>query len=101
MYSLRYGTVPIVRATGGLDDSVADAGPSNSEGTGFKFIPYLPVALRAAIERAVAAYKESASWKALQTRGMQEDFSWDRSAGEYVKLYERAIAGRRRARRST
>jgi starch synthase len=97
MYSLRYGTVPIVRATGGLDDTVRDAGPSNSEGNGFKFTPYTPTALRAAIERALAAYEDRRNWKSLQARGMREDFSWDRSAGEYVKLYERAIAGRHAA----
>jgi starch synthase len=97
MYSLRYGTVPIVRATGGLDDSVRDAGPSNSEGNGFKFTPYTPLALRAAIERALVAYEDRRNWKSLQARGMREDFSWDRSAGEYVKLYERAIAGRHAA----
>jgi starch synthase len=97
MYSLRYGTVPIVRATGGLEDSVIDAGPSNSDGNGFKFTVYSPTALRAAIERALLAYRSPKSWKDLQTRGMQEDFSWDRSADEYVKLYERALAGHRRA----
>jgi starch synthase len=95
MYSLRYGTVPVVRATGGLDDTVRDAGPSNSEGNGFKFTAYSPGALRAVLERALAAYQDRTNWKALQSRGMREDFSWDRSADEYVKLYERAIAGRR------
>ena len=95
MYSLRYGTVPVVRATGGLDDTVREAGPSNSEGNGFKFTAYSPGALRAVLERALAAYQDRTNWKALQSRGMREDFSWDRSADEYVKLYERAIAGRR------
>ncbi|MGH9145290.1 MAG: glycogen synthase GlgA [Vicinamibacterales bacterium] len=97
MYSLRYGTVPIVRATGGLDDTVRDAGPSNSEGNGFKFTPYTSPAFRAALERALAAYEDPRNWKSLQARGMREDFSWDRSADEYVKLYERAIAGRHAA----
>jgi starch synthase len=97
MYSLRYGTVPIVRATGGFEDTVIDAGPSNCEGNGFKFTVYSPAALRAVLDRALAAYRNPKSWKALQTRGMQEDFSWDRSADEYVKLYERAVAGHRQA----
>jgi starch synthase len=97
MYSLRYGTVPIVRATGGLEDTVQDAGRSFSEGNGFKFAAYSPGALREAVERALTAYGDRKNWKALQTRGMREDFSWDRSADQYVKLYERAIAGRRAA----
>jgi starch synthase len=97
MYSLRYGTVPIVRATGGLDDTVRDAGPTSSEGNGFKFYAYSSDALRAAVERALAAYPDRRNWKTLQARGMREDFSWDRSANEYVKLYERAIASRRAA----
>jgi starch synthase len=95
MYSLRYGTVPIVRATGGLEDTVRDVGPQNSEGNGFKFTPYSSAALRGAVERALTAYPDRRNWKLLQARGMREDFSWDRSADEYVKLYERAIASRR------
>jgi len=96
MYSLRYGTVPIVRATGGLDDTVIDYQPSGTEGTGFKFTDYSRDALRAALDRALAVYRKPRSWKALQARGMRQDFSWDRSAREYVKLYERLLAGRPR-----
>ena len=92
MYSLRYGTVPIVRATGGLDDTVIDYDSERANGTGFKFAEYSPEALRSAMSRALAAYGKPRSWKALQARGMRQNFSWDRSAREYVKLYERALA---------
>jgi starch synthase len=92
MYSLRYGTVPIVRATGGLDDTVVDYDSERANGSGFKFAEYSPEALRSAINRALAAYGKPRSWKALQARGMRQNFSWDRSAREYVKLYERALA---------
>jgi starch synthase len=85
MYSLRYGTVPIVRATGGLDDTVEDA--RASDGTGFKFRDYTPAALVNAVRRALEAYRNPALWRAIQQRGMQQDHSWDASAREYVKLY--------------
>jgi starch synthase len=87
MYSLRYGTVPIVRATGGLNDTVVDADDFPAEGTGFKFPDYTPGALLATIERALAAWRDAGRWQAIQRRGMQQDHSWDASAAEYVKLY--------------
>ncbi|HET7221106.1 MAG TPA: glycogen synthase GlgA [Vicinamibacterales bacterium] len=86
MYSLRYGTVPIVRATGGLDDTVEDVDMS-AAGTGFKFRDYAPAALVGAVRRALAAFRNPAVWAAIQRRGMQQDHSWDASAREYVKLY--------------
>jgi starch synthase len=87
LYSLRYGTVPVVRATGGLDDTVTDVDEAGSKGTGFKFRDYTPAALLSALSRALAAYKDPAAWQQLQKRGMREDHSWDASAAEYVKLY--------------
>jgi starch synthase len=96
MYSMRYGTVPVVRATGGLDDTVTDYNDAAGTGTGFKFRPYRPVALLRALDRARAAFANTSIWRKLQVAGMQEDFSWDRSAREYVKLYESA-RGRPRA----
>jgi starch synthase len=87
MYSLRYGTVPIVRATGGLDDTVTDADTSPEKGTGFKFVDYTPGALVAVIQRALAAFADKGSWQAIQQRGMKQDHSWDASARAYVKLY--------------
>ena len=136
MYSLRYGTVPVVRGVGGLADTVRDyapaqalrdrtsagrfvgassdyaparasrdrtsggrfvgrsarAAPRRSEGgTGFVFHDYTGDALRAALGRALALFRQPRRWKALQAAGMRQDNSWDRSAREYVKIYERAI----------
>jgi starch synthase len=87
MYSLRYGTIPIVRATGGLDDTVTDADAVPDAGTGFKFVDYTPGALAATVERAVAAFSDQTRWQAIQKRGMKRDHSWDASARAYVKLY--------------
>ncbi len=85
MYSLRYGTVPVVREVGGLADTVT---PRN----GFTFKEYTADALLGALGRALAAYRNRARWRALQLAGMREDHSWDRSAREYVKIYERALS---------
>jgi starch synthase len=87
MYSLRYGTVPIVRATGGLDDTVQDYDPSSGEGTGFKFRDYTPPALLGAVERALATFRRPEAWRRIQQAGMRLDHSWDASAREYVKVY--------------
>jgi len=89
MYSLRYGTVPIVRATGGLEDTVEDV-DATSGGTGFKFTPYTPAALIEAVRRALEAYRHRAVWKKIQQAGMRQDHSWDVSAREYVKVYRGA-----------
>lgn len=89
MYSLRYGTIPVVRAVGGLVDTVRPRNPRNGQGTGFLFSEYLPEALIAALRNAVAAYGDRKVWTRLQKNAMKADFSWDRSAAEYVKLYKR------------
>jgi len=81
IYSLRYGAVPIVRATGGLDDTV-------DETTGFKFREYTGQALLGAIREALAAWKNREAWQARMRRGMAQDFSWDASAAEYKRLYQ-------------
>jgi starch synthase len=88
MYSLRYGTVPIVRAVGGLADTVRDASPGVQRPNGFVFQDYKPEALLAAIQRALKMFGAPSKWRALQLTGMSEDHSWDRSAAEYVKMYE-------------
>ena len=80
LYSLRYGTVPIVRATGGLEDTV-------DEFTGFKFTEYTPEALLEAIRQALAAWSDRAGWLERMRRGMAKDFSWDAAAVEYQSLY--------------
>ena len=87
MYSLRYGTVPVVRAVGGLVDTVRPFNPKNGHGTGFLFADYHPAALMDVLNAALATYSNKKTWKRLQKNGMRADFSWDRSAGEYVKMY--------------
>jgi starch synthase len=93
MYSMRYGTVPLVRATGGLDDTVTDYNDATGSGTGFKFEDYTATTLLGCMERARAVFANPHIWKKLQVEGMRRDFSWDRSAREYVKLYESALKG--------
>jgi starch synthase len=95
MYSLRYGTVPIVRATGGLVDTVADFDPESGEGTGFSFVEYDARAMLHAIGRAVAAFGDGDAWSALVARGMRQDFGWAASAAKYIDLYGRAKEARR------
>jgi starch synthase len=85
--SLRYGTPPIVRATGGLDDTVEDVDPVNGQGTGFKFADYTPDALVAAVRRALDVYRNRGVWQQMQRNAMQRDYSWDVAAREYVKVY--------------
>jgi starch synthase len=89
MYSLKYGTVPIVRATGGLDDSIEPWNAATGKGTGFKFSGYSGSALLTAINEALTAFKDRQSWRTLMLNGMKKDFSWTVSAREYVKIYER------------
>jgi starch synthase len=86
MYSLRYGTIPIVRATGGLDDTVRDI--SADGGTGLKFVPYSASALASAIHRAMDLYGDPERLQAVRLRGMKEDFSWATAAEQYDELYQ-------------
>ena len=97
MYSLRYGTVPVVRATGGLHDTVKDYDPRTGAGTGFTFQEYTSAALLRALRRALDTYRKPAQWQRLQAEGMRQDHSWDASAREYVKIYERAVSASRPA----
>jgi starch synthase len=95
LYSLRYGTVPVVRRTGGLADSIVDATPRALEegvANGFVFEAYTPAALWEALRRALDAYRAPAVWRRVQQHGMRADFSWNRSAGRYLELYERALS---------
>ena len=94
MYSLRYGTVPVVRAVGGLADTVTNYVPGRKGATGFVFEPYTPAALLEALNRALALFEDHHKWRALQVTGMKRDHSWDRSAREYVKIYERGLRRR-------
>ena len=95
MYSMRYGTVPVVRATGGLDDTVRTFDPDTGAGTGFTFHEYRASAMLAALEATLALYARPARWRALQQAGMRQDFSWDASAATYVQEYRTVIGGRR------
>jgi starch synthase len=90
LYSLRYGTVPIVRATGGLDDSVESHSPPATIGTGFKFSDYTDQAMISCVRRARAAYDAPSTWRELQRNGMRKDFSWQRPARRYVDVYTAA-----------
>ena len=91
LYALRYGTVPIVRATGGLDDSVVDFDPQTSTGTGFKFTDYTAKALVATLKRALAVYRTRDLHRELRQRAMSVDFSWDASARRYADVYAEAM----------
>jgi starch synthase len=91
MYSLRYGTVPVVRAVGGLADSVEDYVPGRLQSTGFVFEPYTGAALLEALRRALDLFRDRPGWRALQKAGMRRDNSWDHSAEEYVTIYGTAI----------
>jgi len=82
MIAMRYGCIPLVRATGGLRDTVTDGG------TGFVFEESSAAAMAAAIRGALPAYADSARWRAMQQRGMAQDFSWDKSARQYLALYQ-------------
>jgi starch synthase len=89
IYSLKYGTVPIVRATGGLDDTIEPWDPITQQGTGFKFYQYTGEAFLAAIEQALRAFADPESWQVLMKNCMAQDFSWEVAAREYGKVYER------------
>jgi starch synthase len=90
IYSLKYGTVPVVRATGGLDDTIDHWDPRTSKGTGFKFTDYNGEALLLTIKESLRAFRDQNSWQQLMRNGMNKDFSWDTSAKEYIRVYERA-----------
>ncbi len=92
MIAMRYGSVPVVRSTGGLADTVRDFNPTTGEGNGFAFKPYQAMALYTALVRAVENYRHKGEWHKLMLRGMTADFSWDASARKYVELYRRALA---------
>jgi starch synthase len=94
IYSLKYGTVPIVRATGGLDDTIEPWDPRAGTGAGFKFSEYSGEALLATVKQALHAFRDQASWQQLMRNGMNKDFSWNASAKEYVRVYERARQSR-------
>jgi starch synthase len=87
MYSLRYGTVPIVRAVGGLDDTVENWNPVKETGNGFKFGPYRADKLLEKIYEARFAYEDKTAWRKIQRNGMSIDNSWENAAANYIRLY--------------
>lgn len=93
-YSLKYGTVPVVRGTGGLEDTVQEWNPDSRTGTGFKFHGYRPEDFLAAIRRALEVFPDKEAWQALMRNGMEQEYSWERSAREYVEAYERVARAR-------
>jgi starch synthase len=100
MYSMRFGTVPIVKRVGGLADSVVDVNPTTDferRASGFVFEPHTADALIDAVKRAISAFGDHALWARLMQNGMRQDFSWDRSAQSYVEVYEHALSNRRLA----
>jgi starch synthase len=96
MLALRYGSVPVVRHTGGLVDTVSDHEPQAGTGNGYAFESYDPYACLGCLMRAREGFQYSQPWQALQQRGMGIDFSWDRSAETYVDLYQQAIVSKRK-----
>ncbi len=94
IYSLRYGTVPVVRATGGLDDTIQSFDAKTQKGTGFKFEAYDGRALMESVRAALKLHREPKIWQTLQKNGMAKDFSWKASAAAYVTLYEAAKRSR-------
>ncbi|MBL7068292.1 MAG: glycogen synthase GlgA [Candidatus Omnitrophica bacterium] len=93
MYSLRYATIPIVRATGGLKDTIEDFDPHTKKGNGFKFKEASCDAMLKAIGRAVGVFRDKKTWRALQKNGLRCDFSWDASAKRYLELYKKIKSG--------
>jgi starch synthase len=90
MYSLKYGTVPVVRATGGLADSIKKFDPLTGQGTGFVFSGYTKEEMLKAISDAVETFSDKKTWKDIQIQGMKEDFSWSKIALKYLELYDTA-----------
>jgi len=91
MYSLKYGTVPVVHAVGGLDDTIHAWDTESQDGNGFKFLPYTAGAMIGSLEEALKAYREPSTWLKLVRNGMRSNFSWKNSALQYLALYDQAI----------
>lgn len=91
LYSMKYGTIPIVRATGGLDETVEQIDPLKGTGTGFKFEEYDKKELLKTIQRALHLYANQATWRKIQKNAMSKDFSWEASAKKYVHLYRKLM----------
>ena len=93
LYSLRYGTIPVVHATGGLDDTIVNIDAAGNTGNGFKFESYTVGALLKSFDEALALYKNPTAWEKIQQHAMRQDFSWKNSAADYISLYEGLLGG--------
>lgn len=91
LYSLKYGTIPIVRATGGLDDTIQDFNPTTCSGNGFKFVDYSSEALFSEIKKALELYNNMKLWKKLMLNAMKCNYSWEKSAKKYIELYKKTM----------
>ena len=94
IFGMKYGTVPVVRATGGLDDTVQEWSPEAETGTGFRFLDYQPEELLRALANAFAAFEDKKQWQKLMRNGMERDYSWTKPAKEYIQLYEEIVRRR-------
>ena len=90
LYGLRYGAVPVVRATGGLDETIQGYNPATGAGNGFKFTDYTPEACMGAVQRAITLFPETSAWQALIRKNMGLDFSWESLIPQYLEFYQRA-----------
>ncbi|HWB60720.1 MAG TPA: glycogen synthase GlgA [Chthoniobacteraceae bacterium] len=91
MYSLKYGTIPVVRASGGLYQIVKDYDPTTGDGNGFQFFDYTAEALWDSIQRAKKVFADPQAWKALMQRAMESDFSWSTASAKYEQVYEKLV----------
>jgi starch synthase len=96
MYALKYGTIPVVRATGGLEDTIDEFDSRIKTGNGFKFGPYQSKAFLSAIQRAMDLWSDQTTWEILMRNGMAADLSWKCSAERYLHLYQSLVAAHRR-----
>jgi starch synthase len=95
IYSLKYGTIPVVRATGGLDDTIIHYDPATKKGNGFKFTRYDAKEFLNTIKMAIGFYAQPEHWRQLLRNAMTADFSWERSAEAYLQLYKKALEKKR------
>ena len=93
-YAMKYGTVPVVHGTGGLESTIEEWNAEARSGTGFKFHGYKAANFLAAIQRALGVFPDKAAWQTLMRNGMAQDFSWVKPAAEYVEVYEQVVEGR-------
>ncbi len=91
MYSLKYGTIPVVRATGGLDDTIKEFNPRTGEGNGFKFAEYSSKAMKGKVGKALMVYRDRDLWLKLMKNAMAEDFSWEKSSLKYQEIYNQIL----------